>query len=342
MNLRSHFSLFGACAVVLVTACSSSIGAEDDSLRVWPERPANASPPNGPARATRTFAATSIRLGSQSTWQGLGYDLDGLRSIKSSTEACKPKIPGVAADGREGIDNSFGQNVLPAVAWFLSGLRSSSSVELEAEQNRDIGSGAFTLLFQTNGPAEGTTSADGLAAQLFVAGSQVPGSPKGAMDRWPVHADYVRDGDPARARTRFDRAYVNQGTFVSGAPTTIDLALHLRGKPLPLHLERAVVTWTTSGSERVGVIAGILSASEFVESLQGFGRKVSLQTCGGEADKTWATLGNFTDTLLDGTRDPARECDGISFGIGFTAREVEAPREVTVPLLTDENPCAAP
>lgn len=343
MNFRGH-AIAGLCAIVLATACSSSIGAESDGLRGWPERPANATTPStGLPRATRTFAATAIRLGSDDTWRGLGYDLDGLRSIKGSDEACRLRFRGAGADGLEGIDNSFGQNVLTVLGLFM-GSSGMGDLELEVSQNRAITSGAFTLLFQTNGLADGTAAADGLTAQLFVAGSKVAGSPKGAMDRWMAHADYVRDGNPSRARTRFDRAYINQGTFVSGAPTTIDLALHMQGKPLALRLERAVVTWTPSGSELTrGVIAGILSLNDLVESVQTFGRKVSPATsCHGELDKTMAILGNYTDILLDGTRDPARECDGISFAIGFTAREVEAPAELTAPLLTDKDPCAAP
>ena len=68
------------------------------------------------------------------------------------------------------------------------------------------------------------------------------------------------------------------------------------------------------------------------------------------ADRGWAqALGtrfgselfvlNGTDSLLDGTADPARDCNALSVGIGFTARQVGEPTREAPPAESSTGVC---
>src|SRR5512142_711378 len=88
--------------------------------------PTKPPPPDSgtPTTVTATYALQTIFLGeadrngnpSTTAWKDYGFNLDGLQTIKSSTDVCtlQPGAPTMnQADGNNGIDNAWGATLLP-------------------------------------------------------------------------------------------------------------------------------------------------------------------------------------------------------------------------------------
>ncbi|HMY20953.1 MAG TPA: hypothetical protein PKA58_31735, partial [Polyangium sp.] len=75
-------------------------------------------------------------------WKNYGFDLDGFASTKASTGLCKPTAgaspAAVYQDGTNGIDNSFGKNILPTILGLAS--------DLSTTANESIQNGEFTIM----------------------------------------------------------------------------------------------------------------------------------------------------------------------------------------------------
>jgi hypothetical protein len=83
-----------------------------------------------------------------SAWKDIGYNLDDLCTTATDTNVCTPPNNGSrdgAADGNDGIDNSFGANVVPLLKQLQMNLFTSSAVTL------DISAGTGVLVLSTNG-----------------------------------------------------------------------------------------------------------------------------------------------------------------------------------------------
>lgn len=324
MRAERHIISVGLCmCVVAVVGCGADepTGAEPGNV-LGTVPPLSPSSPLG-GNVERTFAADYINLGRHG-WEALGYNLDGLVSPKGATDACKALVPNSAGDGARGIDNSFGQNIVPLLDLMVAEHIGDDAAE--ASQNRDILSGAHTLLFQVRGLPKDGTSARNLTGQLFVGATLGTRPTFQPSEVWPVREDLLASLTPAESRTVFTDAYVRDGVFVSGAPQTIELELRLQRLPFRLKVQRAVVTWKTTGTSlSEGVVAGRVSAPDLVEETKTFLRRRYNVRCDGAGDKTIGTLANYADILLDGSVDATRACDGISFAFGFTAKEIQNP-----------------
>src|SRR5262245_61357453 len=117
-----------------VAACSSSTetetkgtGGGGQSASARPPAPGPQKAGDGPA-AGSVFAVKKLYLGDSDRdgtkngtngWRQYGFDLDGKQTTPSSTDVCKPASGGkpelVYNDGNNGIDNSFGEIILPIV-----------------------------------------------------------------------------------------------------------------------------------------------------------------------------------------------------------------------------------
>jgi hypothetical protein len=83
-----------------------------------------------------------------SAWKDIGYNLDDLCTTATDTNVCTPPDNGSrdgAVDGDDGIDNSFGANVVPLLKQLQMNLFTSSAVTL------DITDGTGVLVLSTNG-----------------------------------------------------------------------------------------------------------------------------------------------------------------------------------------------
>ncbi|HEY8040161.1 MAG TPA: hypothetical protein VIF15_10225, partial [Polyangiaceae bacterium] len=133
-----------------VVACSSSSsggggGTASDqcsagiTCTVQPAAPASGS---GTGK-THNYAMRKLYLGdtdrsgvsNSSAWKDYGYNLDGLVTTKTSSDVCNLAAGAsktTQVDGTGGIDNSFGENILPIVittAGSDAGSRINQSIE---------------------------------------------------------------------------------------------------------------------------------------------------------------------------------------------------------------------
>jgi len=292
-----------------------------------------------------TFALNALWLGDTTrdgtedlygAWRSFGYDLDGRVTIEDSTNICalaNNSRKSIQIDGNDGIDNSFGANVL----LFL--MVQTGTTNLSSDATSLIGAGTWTLQLRVAGlPADLQQSATGLSAQAFVSGA-FNGSPAfDATTDWPVLASSVSDGATVAsgALVRFATVYVNGGTVVARdatQPLSLPVALwNYPGKPkapelsvLTLRIHDPILTFVRSDatSAAQGTIAGVLDTKEIQAATTMLGD--ALGSCDGIFGSAFA---DTQEILSDGTNAPDTPCDAISIGIGFTAKVVANPTQV--------------
>ncbi len=310
-------------------------------------------PPDGgtPTSNVYTFALETIYLGdtargtttpSNTAWESFGYDVDGLTTTTSSTNVCTlypgaPKLDQV--DGTNGIDNSWGSNILPIV-------QSAASLPNPSQtETATIDIGTWTLLIQVTGLSDDPAqSAVGLTSQLFI-GGQTTGTP--AFDTttdWPVLSTSVKDGTTiaSGATVQFGSSYVNGGIFVTGAGSTpITLQLSFGGVALPITIHDPVLTFdhVSHASAAFGVISGVIDTAEFITTLQAVAGQISTSLCGSAFDGIAEQIDQAQEIMQDGTNGPGPSCNAISIGIGFDAALVANPTTVQTAPPPPPNPC---
>lgn len=101
-------------AAVLLVACSGTDAPAD--------------PPCTPKQAPLTAPVTRLALsrvdfGNKDTWRSIGFDLDGACTTTQTHRTCKPGPGGGGSyleDGQDGIDNSWGRNVVGLMRIFYA------------------------------------------------------------------------------------------------------------------------------------------------------------------------------------------------------------------------------
>lgn len=333
MKLRSALCVMG---LGLVAACAIVVGCSSDDTGSTGTGGASKQPPAAAGGATaatdeRTFAIFSLQLGetdragapSKDAWKKYGYDLDGVRSTKESTNVCT-RVTGASSaaqeDGDEGIDNAFGKTILPNLP-----LTSPSKTVNDAIQAE----GTFTIMMKLKGltddPAQTNT---GLSGTLLIGGPLgTPTAPKrpdfSPSFQWPYRQE---------PQIPITGAYVNGGVFVNGTSTdSILISLTLQGQQLALKINKPIITFkhTPPSDLAEGTIAGVIATDELIASIEKVAGSLSPTLCGGAAlDAIKDTIRKSSDMLKDGTNRPGVSCDAISVGIGFTAKRVANPTEI--------------
>jgi hypothetical protein len=166
---------------------------------------------------------------------------------------------------------------------------------------------------------------------------------------WHPFAEVLMDPtiqDPATYEPTMELAggYVNADTFVSGPPRDITLTWGLPFQGMgpaallfPLQLHHAVVTISLSVDHAIGtrgVISGILDPNELITSFEQVAVALDDAFCSSATVVALVDeLASTCDIGLDGTQDPTKTCDGISIGLGFTAKAAKlgAPSAPLVP-----------
>lgn len=358
MRLKAVFaiaSFLSAGAALASSACGDSGGSSSGSSGDAgqnpsgtpgrpPEPPAGAAPT--PSTEARTFAVTSFTLGdldrngnvNPDAWKSLGYDIDRLATNTEADLASTCQRSGsffVVQDGDDGIDNSFGHNIVTLI----------NSVNGSASKNLTQAAldGRFTLLLQVKGltddPAQTNT---GLTGSIFFA-TPFGGDP----DSGVVPTFTPADDWPYRNDTHVDLAdaYVVKSEFVNGAGTgEFPLALALAGTTVLLTVHHGTVSFTHDPANQAlvrGTIAGVVDTQALVESMDALSSRFTPPICPGPAlSLIKNAIANSSDILIDGSQDPAKPCDGISIGIGFEAKRVGNPTKPVPPSQeSQENPC---
>jgi hypothetical protein len=283
---------------------------------------------------------------SQNAWQQYGMNLDGKVTTLSSTDVCMlaagaPRVAQV--DGLNGIDNSWGENILPII-------ETAAGSNFSTTFNAQIAAGAWTLMFDVAGlTADPNQTAQSTPAQLFV-GSTFPGTPSWtAADNWPVDSVYLIDGQTVAggSKTQFPFGSMMGGTWSSGAPVDFPFDVTLQGATMHLTIHVARVTFAHSAptQAQMGVIAGVLDTNEFIQQLGIIvGRITNGSICPGSGtfNSIASQIQQAEDILLDGTNSAGVPCTGISIGLGFTADQIGPPQTVAPPPVQPPDPCAPP
>ncbi len=308
-------------------------------------------PPPPPPNTTTTFALQTLHLGeadrsgivSPTAWKAYGFNLDNLVTDKTSTNTCTlyagaPKTN--QADGNSGIDNAWGETLVPI-------LQSATSDPTPSQtESGYIDQGLWTVQIQVTGLSSDTAqSATGLTAQIFLSGQYDSGTPSfDSSTDWPVLSTSLNDKKTiaSGSTATYKAAYINAGTFVSGSgPDPLVLDLNVANVPFELKIHDAVITFahTSAGAITNGTIAGVLDAQELETMLAAVAGNFSTALCGQAFAGIGQQIYQAADILDDGTNVTGKPCTGISVALGFDATQVANPTKVVDPPPPPPNPC---
>lgn len=305
-----------------------------------------------PTTAVNTYALHVLYLGesdrgsstpSTTAWKAYGMNIDGLQTVKADTNVCTlqngaPKTNQV--DGNNGIDNAWGETILPILQSALSQPTPSQT------ETSDIQAGVWTVQLQITGLSDDPKqTAPGIAVQIFTSGQYDNGTP--AFDSttdWPALSTSVKDGQNISSGSTmiFGDAFVENGQVVTQtAPDPLVLSLAFNGVPVEFHLHDATIIFQHSSPTDVtnGTIAGVLDTEEFIATLKGVAGQFSTALCGAAFDGIAQQIRQASDIMKDGTNVAGQTCNGISVGIGFDAKRIANPTKVVAPPPPPPDPC---
>jgi hypothetical protein len=267
----------------------------------------------------------SFGEGNSGEWKKVGFNIDGLVSTTSSKDVCQPSSGAAAStpypDGDEGIDNSFGKNLLPTLL--------SVDPTFGTDINNGIQDGVFTSLLKLEClPPMGDVPS--FTTKVF-GGTGLGFPPKfDGTDKWPVAPELLSDPkDPLSSTVVFSKASVIGTTFDSGKNQVFILSVPLKTAAattsLKLNLYAAQVTMTLNADRTgstLGLIGGVLNTEELVTEIKKVGALMNL--CNSPIFPNLLNqIRQASDIMTDGTQDPAKTCDGISIGLGFEMKEAQ-------------------
>lgn len=345
-----------AVAVYLATALLSMAGCGSDPAEAPAEQDVDVDlgqpPAPGPAQAgdgagvafaiDRLFLGDTDREGKKTagSWKQYGFNIDGKVSSTISEDLCKPADGAAASDvypdGADGIDNSFGSKLVPLIASLLS--------DPSTKVTDAIANGDFTVILKVDGLGA-QPSYNPLTAKLY-GGATLGAAPTwDGSDAWPVVPELLEDAqDVESARIVFPTSYVVDDTWVSGPESQVTFKLNLTISETTIGLTirnvRIAMDLAPDHKSAVkGTIAGVLETAVLVEELRSVIGAVQPGVCEGSGLETILDqVRRASDIIKDGSQDPSQDCDAISIGIGFTAKEVQL-GEIAAPAETTGVPC---
>lgn len=294
-----------------------------------------------PPGDSTVFALTKLDWGEGNAgqWKSVGFNLDGIDTTTTFTNLCQPNDGAMASmvfpDGNQGIDNSFGENLLPT----LLGVDPTWVSDI----NTGITNGTFNVLLEVDClPQAG--DAPVLTTKFFGA------TPLGSMpkfdgtDKWPVEPELLTNPkDPESSSIVFPASSVKGNTFDTGKNQTMVLTIPVNSPngttSIKLTLYAAELTMTLSADRKSatgGMIGGVLNTQEFAAEIQKVAYLYNL--CGSSLIGGLITqVEQASDILADGTQDTTKTCDGIS--IGFTFEMSQAQIGIVGPAQTAGMTC---
>ena len=353
MKLGAALTVIGLGVGVATFAVTQGCGGDSDSGGNEPGQIGKVPPPaeGAPTQATdeRTFAVDSIALGeadragvkNANAWKSYGYNLDG--RITNVTGASSPDLARVCKrtqgapatvhqDGDEGTDNTFGKEILKLLDPFTPTPSKSLTDAIRA--------GDFTIMLAIKGLTDEPEQTNtGLAGTLLVGAPFSDDDSKQptftTADEWP----FIKD-----PQVPIDGAYINKGVFVNGTGgAQVKLSLSISGQSLNLTINKAIITFKhnpASKSLEEGTIAGVINTEEFVNGIASVAGRFSTDLCSGSTvEGIKGSIRQASDMLADGSQDPEKNCDGISVGLGFTAKQIGKASTPVEPEIPQDDPC---
>ncbi len=340
-RLRDVSAVFGAALLTFaIAACGSDdstdtgdkgTGTGDGTTDKVGQPPA----PSGDKASggdPRTFAIYSLNLATDSaSAQKTGYNVDGIvtddSDTASETSCVAPSKSTPLKDGNEGIDNAFGQKLGPTIKLLIS--------DIDTRINSFFQDGSSTVMLDITGLEDSATQTNtGLGAQLLIGADFGADKPNfTTADDWPVRPEFLKDGKTVASGSKiaFTEAYVTNGVFVGKADSVV-LNLSPAGQDLTLTIHKATITFKHDGANATeGVISGVLAVDEVLDTLD----KVVGSLNDGEFCETYksnvSVIQSGADIMSDGSNKKG-ECNAISVGLGFTAKEIKHPTKVADPI----------
>ncbi|HVH42301.1 MAG TPA: hypothetical protein VM925_08150 [Labilithrix sp.] len=341
----------GAAAAIFVTAqgCGDSSEAKADGS-VGKQVPAEEGSPTS-STEERTFAVHTISLGeadragtkNTNAWKKFGFNLDKIvtnvtkQDSPDLAKVCKraEKAPAtVHQDGDEGIDNTFGKEIVPV----LDQISPNPSKTLTSA----VQAGGFTILLKVTGLDDDAAQTNtGLSGTLLV-GAQF-NADKNVKPTFTTADDWPYNREP---QVPIAGGYVNKGVFVNGkGEASVTISLSISGQALSFTVNRAIISFKHNPGANAleeGTIAGVINTEEFVQAITSVAGRFDKSLCGGSdlVKDIQGRIREASDMLSDGTQDPSKTCDGISIGLGFTAKRVGTPTKAVDPTGPPDDPCA--
>jgi len=262
--------------------------------------------------------------GNSGEWKSFGYNLDGLVSTSTSKDLCQLNSMRSAStaypDGDNGIDNSFGKNLLPTIL--------SLYPTWVKDINAGIDNGRFTAIVKMMCvPAEGGDEPQ--FTTKLLGGTTLGVPPKfDGTDKWPIEPGLLSDPlDPLSSTILFQTSSITGTTYDAGKDVIFIISVPVRtateSTSLKLTLYNAHIKMDLAPGRKSatkGMIGGVLNTEEFVAELSKVGYLMGL--CGTPLfDNLMLQVRQSSDIMADGTQDPSKPCNGISMGLGFDTRE---------------------
>lgn len=348
-----------ACLGLGAAACS----VYDDSLMTKglagvPDRP----PASTSARTDdveAVFALRNISLDqSGDRWRRFGLDLDGMNTASIDDPAeCVAADGNPTLDGDRGIDNAFGQHVLPTVVSLISCLEDNIAL------NQGLGFGTVLLrLREWNGTAndakvdvsvvsavDGTSledvvglawgGPDGATLMRPGVGGEAPPPAWDGEDVYFVDPASLVAGDIGHPLVWKTDAYISNGRVVLPVDTATTFVFLTGPGSFSLSLDGFLIADISEDGQTLekGLLAGRFSAGELVATLEPLG------ICDQDfRASVTSLLTNNLDLRIDpmlGTPDEPCTASSVAFSFqGIRARLADeiAPVELPIP-----DPCAA-
>ncbi|MBI3205186.1 MAG: hypothetical protein HYZ29_26845 [Myxococcales bacterium] len=355
LRLR-HLALItvGLVGSISAAACGGDSSGDESTGSTDPKKDGARPPPvgsGGPAAGSGdvVIAMNKLILGdvgfdgqeNAQAWKKIGYNLDGLISTKNGSNHCAPQKgatkSSVQTDGDDGIDNSFGSNLIKVIGTLAPNPSSEISSALEQ--------GDFTIMLRME-KIEDKPELTGIKTSLYGGAKfdaliadckATPTDPNcsapkfDGTDQWPILPELLTNPtDVDSAKVVFPSSYVTGGKWVSGSEGDLDLSLSIQGYSLALKITKAVITADISGvggtpKATQGIIAGIIPTEQLIAELKKIAGSLSKEMCEGSTFETIAqSIRGASDIMADGTNgDSSKTCDGISIGLGFEGLAVK-------------------
>jgi hypothetical protein len=286
------------------------------------------------------FAARKVYLGDtdragvsgSTAWRTYGRDIDGIATIAGTDGGECMRAAGAPAstqtDGENGIDNSWGRNIIP----FLLGLQPTPT----KSTNDLLEAGARTLMLQFDTPPTQT----GVAPFALVTAENTIAPKWDGNDSRPVAESSTTGGKPKNV---FPAGAFAAGVLTSGdgsAAITLSFGFGAGAFDVPIRLTRISMTLAADGKTTTeGTVSGVVDTEELVTSFERVAGSISTSLCSGSTlDTIKATIRQASDILVDGKQDPTKSCNAISIGIGFDAVSV-AVGPIAGPVAAPKDPC---
>ncbi len=265
---------------------------------------------------------------SQSAWMQFGVNIDGLVTTALSSNVCTLAAGSskqTQVDGADGIDNSWGANIMPI---FLT-----LDAAFSQTYNQAVAAGTFTNMIDLVGLVADAGQSGPVLGWGFE-GASFPGTPTWTTsDDWPVYPDWLLDGGLASgSRIAFPGGSIDAGVWTSGAPTDFPILISfgLQSAEIVIHHASVAFAQATPSMTSGGIVGGVLNTQEMLGSLQATASWGDMSlACGSAWQSISQQVVQAQDILLDGTNVAGQPCDGISIGIGFDGVQIGPVQTVT-------------